>query len=174
MESRAAHTHPKNTQGPPPPPPPAKPLFLFPPFPSPFDCCLLHQLFLKMVESFQFYYTFVLTTYMALGCQYISSVPTAITDHNMTQGSQDISWGHTWSTDLFLYGKSARCEEGGGLKTTHRLGPWRKLTVQIKPHLIFLCHDFYWHKRVLNLKIGACSARTAVIPIIQYGGKRVH
>ena len=92
----------KIPQAPPPPPPPAKPLFLFPPFPSPFDCCLLHQLFLKMVESFQFYYTFVLTTYMALGCQYISSVPTAITDHNMTQGSQDISWSHTWSTDLVI------------------------------------------------------------------------
>ena len=163
MESWAVHTHPKNTQGPPPPPPPAKPLFLFPPFPSPFDCCLLYQLFSKMVESFQFYY--------------ISSVPTAITDHNMTQGSQDIPWGHTWSTDPFFCMaslQSARCEEGGGLKTTHRLGPWRKLTVQIKPHLIFHCHDFYWHKRVLNLKIGACSARTAVIPIIQYGGKRVH
>ena len=98
MESRAVHTHPKNTQGPPPSPSGKTPL----PFPSPFDCCLLHQLFSKMVESFQFYYTFVLTTYMALGCQYISSVPTAITDHNMTQGSQDIPWGHTWSTDPFF------------------------------------------------------------------------
>ena len=26
---------------------------------------------------------------------------------------------------------------------THWLGPWRRLTVQTKPHLIFLCHDFY-------------------------------
>ena len=34
---------------------------------------------------------------------------------------------------------------------THWLGPWKRLTVQTKPHLIFLCHDFYsfaqvWHQ----------------------------
>ena len=146
---------------------------LFPPILIAARCT---SYFLKMVESFHFYYTFVLTTYMALGCLYISwgytSLPTAITDHNVS-----LRTFHGVIHDLltlFCIASSAVLSPPPSSHLTHRLGPWRQLTVQTKPHLIFLCHDFYWHKRELNLKIWACSARTAVIPIIQYGGKRVH
>lgn len=31
---------------------------------------------------------------------------------------------------------------------THGSGPWRQLTVQTKPHLIFLCLDFNSHERL--------------------------